>query len=296
MQQRPIGISEDRSDVIRDLAETLNEQAYTSAPSAGEFNANAPGSNGIVLIIDGGPLSWGTVNHVIAHYGPVDVIIDPPEPKSVFLKRRVKLLGRAAVAGQLAFAIVQKVIKSRSQKRIGEIISRYRLNPMRSSAARVHEVATVNSKNCREILKKLNPKVVFVHGTRIIKGRTLNCVDAPFINFHAGINPAYRGQHGAYWARANGDEDHAGITIHLIDEGVDTGQVLYQKKINPKRADNICTYQYLQTATALPFVLGAIDDALAGKLAPVTVKLPSKQWFHPTLWGYLYAGLKRGVW
>jgi hypothetical protein len=57
-------------------------------------------------------------------------------------------------------------------------------------------------------------------------------VPSPFINYHAGINPKYRGQDPAYWARVQGDAEHAGITIHLVDEGVDTGAVLFQTCID----------------------------------------------------------------
>jgi hypothetical protein len=49
-------------------------------------------------------------------------------------------------------------------------------------------------------------------------------------------------------------------------------------------------------ATALPLVIRAVEDALAGQLRPHRVELPSRQWFHPTVWGYYATGLTRGVW
>jgi len=119
---------------------------------------------------------------------------------------------------------------------------------------------------------------------------------APFINYHAGVNPKYRGQNGAYWARSNADADHAGITVHLVDEGVDTGGILYQARAEFEPDDNISTYQHRQIAVALPLLIRAIEDALAGRLEPHQVDLPSRQWFHPTLWAYFKTGLKQGVW
>ena len=86
------------------------------------------------------------------------------------------------------------------------------------------------------------------------------------------------------------------MTIHLVDEGVDTGAVLYQAQVTFDPGDTIATYQYVQAATALPLFVRAIEDALAGRLTPRRVDLPSQKWFPPTLWGYLATGLTRGVW
>ena len=155
---------------------------------------------------------------------------------------------------------------------------------------------SVNSEECRKLLKALTPGVVAVYGTRLLSRATLRAVDAPFINYHAGINPKYRGQHPGYWALASGDIENAGVTIHLVDEGVDTGSVLYQARVPFEEADNIATYQHVQAAFALPLFARALRDGLEGRLNPRTVELPSRQWFPPTLWRYLINGLTQKVW
>ena len=55
--------------------------------------------------------------------------------------------------------------------------------------------------------------------------------------------------------------------MHLVDEGVDTGGVLYQARIAPTLADNFPTYFYLQAAAARPLAVKAVEDALAGRIA-----------------------------
>ena len=40
-----------------------------------------------------------------------------------------------------------------------------------------------------------------------------------------------------------------------------------------------------------PEFLAAID-----RLKPTTPDMPSRQWYHPTVWFYLWTGLTRGVW
>jgi len=86
------------------------------------------------------------------------------------------------------------------------------------------------------------------------------------------------------------------VTVHLFDEGIDTGGVLYQAKVDFAPNDNIATDQHRQMAAALPLLLSAVEDALKGQLRPRRIKLPSRQWFHPTLWGYLRTGLAQQVW
>jgi methionyl-tRNA formyltransferase len=130
----------------------------------------------------------------------------------------------------------------------------------------------------------------------MIREDTLSCIDAPFMNYHAGINPAYRGMNGGYWALARADQMNAGVTVHLVDKGVDTGSILYTAPFKAEPGDNFVTYPFLQAAAGRPLVIKAIEDALSGKLRTRTSDLPSKQWFHPTLWLYLWYGLSRGVW
>ena len=51
-----------------------------------------------------------------------------------------------------------------------------------------------------------------------------------FINVHYGLLPKYRGMHTVAWAMING-ENEVGYTIHEIDDMVDNGDILLQKKI-----------------------------------------------------------------
>jgi methionyl-tRNA formyltransferase len=157
-------------------------------------------------------------------------------------------------------------------------------------------VPSVNSPECIALLRRLKPQVILVVGTRIISRSVLSAVAAPFINYHDGVTPKYRGIHGGYWAAAEGDLKNFGVTVHLVDAGIDTGDVLYQARLTPTANDNYATFPYLQLAAAMPLIEQAVEDALGGALKPLKVDLPSRLWSHPTLWGYVAAGLNRGVW
>ena len=249
----------------------------------------------IVVLTAQGLLSRAVVNGLAARLGPLTVIAEEPESRSAVIRRRIRLLGPITAAGQVALAFALR-LDPRRRQRLARVLSAHALDTNLNPLVTVLTVPSVNSEICRAHLAKLKPAVVAVYGTRLLKRETLAAVSAPFINYHAGITPKYRGQDPAYWALATGDAGNAGITIHLVDEGVDTGAVLYQSAVSFTPDDTIATYQYVQAAAALPLFARAIEDALAGRLAPKTVDLPSRKWFPPTLWGYLATGLTRGVW
>lgn len=256
-----------------------------------------PGSNPLIVVLcAGGPLAWIMINALQQQFGSVVVLEEQPESKAQFIRRRARMLGWASVLGQIAFGIVMKLMHRTSAVRKAEIVRAYGLDPQPSSAVPHYAIESVNSDLCRSTLQRVKPAIVVVIGTRILREETLQCIDAPFINYHAGINPKYRGMNGGYWALAEDDRAHAGVTVHLVDEGVDTGGILYTATFEPTPRDNFVTYFYLQAAVGVPIAIRAVADALHKRLAPQSSSLPSKQWFHPTLWRYVRIGLTKGVW
>lgn len=50
------------------------------------------------------------------------------------------------------------------------------------------------------------------------------------INIHASLLPAYRGSAPINWAIINGEKE-SGVTTMYMDEGMDTGDIIYQEKV-----------------------------------------------------------------
>jgi folate-dependent phosphoribosylglycinamide formyltransferase PurN len=234
--------------------------------------------------------------YLAARFPGLAVIVERNAPRSLLLRRRLKRLGFVRVSGQLAFMAFQRVQRRVSRGRIAEIVRQADLEPRWPDASDLIRVPSVNALECIAHLKRLQPRAILVVGTRIIAEEVLQAVEAPFINYHAGITPKYRGVHGGYWANAEGDPGNFGVTVHLIDKGVDTGDVLYQARLAPSAVDNYSTYPYLQLVAALPLLERAARDAATGTLRPQKVDSPSRLWSHPTLWQYVKTGLRRGVW
>ena len=250
----------------------------------------------IAALTSGGPHAWIMINALRQRFGDFPVIVEDGEPTDVFWRRRRKLLGPLKTASMQAARVPIKLTKRGTWPVIQEMIVTHGLLPDPPKTLTPIQVGSINSDAARNALTKIKPKVVFVVSTRMIGAKTLNCVNAPFINYHSGINPAYRGMYGAYFALANGEPEHFGATVHLVDEGVDTGKVLYQSRVAVDPRDNFHTYLWRLAAGSREIVVTAVRDALDGTLAPYDVDLPSRQYYAPTLGGYVWTGLSRGIW
>lgn len=72
---------------------------------------------------------------------------------------------------------------------------------------------------------------VISYGYRhLLKKLIIKSSDAPIINLHISYLPWNRGAHPNFWSFF--DCTPSGVSIHLIDEGVDTGPILYQRYVN----------------------------------------------------------------
>ncbi|WP_163849198.1 formyl transferase [Pseudooceanicola aestuarii] len=229
-----------------------------------------------------------------AGFNDVMTIVEKPVSKLAMLKHRRRRLGTAVVVGQLAFlALLAPLLRRESAGRRSRLAEEHDLRTTPATGEET-QVDTINDAVVAEILSQARPDVVLVNGTRIIRERTLAAAGCPVINIHAGITPQYRGVHGGYWALRTGDAENFGVTIHQVDRGVDTGDVLRHLRTKPSVEDNFASYPLLQQATALPKLREILDDFPGSiELRPtVNPNDKSRQWYHPTLPGYLLGRLK----
>lgn len=252
----------------------------------------------IVVLATPGPSTDVLVNRLHdAGYDHVTVILEPRQSRRALLRHRWRRLGWLAVAGQVLFMLtVPPLLQARAAGRRAEILRQHGLRTEPIPPELCRRVDNVNSPETIALLRTIDPAAIVLNGTRIVKAAVLQATGAPVINIHAGITPYYRGVHGGYWALWNGEPEAFGATLHLVDEGVDTGAVLHHAYILPQRDDNFVTYPLLQQAAALPALVAALAQMRDGRWMPPPQSAAGagRQWYHPTLMQYL-RGLLRGV-
>ena len=80
-----------------------------------------------------------------------------------------------------------------------------------------------------EFIKKYDAIVSFGY-RHIIKQELLDSIKIPIINLHIAYLPYNKGAHPNFWSFV--ENTPAGITIHEVDKGIDTGRIILNKMID----------------------------------------------------------------
>lgn len=87
------------------------------------------------------------------------------------------------------------------------------------------ERASLRAPDAGELLRSRGIDALVVSGGPVLKPHFYGAADLA-VNLHMGIVPHYRGEHTLFWPLRRGDWEHVGATLHMLDEGIDTGAVL----------------------------------------------------------------------
>ena len=92
-------------------------------------------------------------------------------------------------------------------------------------------VSDINSEDVQFFLNHLNIDLIAVcHFEKVLKKNIIDIPKLGCINLHPSLLPNYRGLSPQHWPIINGDYE-TGITVHFINEGIDTGDIILQRKI-----------------------------------------------------------------
>jgi methionyl-tRNA formyltransferase len=106
---------------------------------------------------------------------------------------------------------------------------------------------------------------------QIFKKRTFDMPPYGTVNCHAGMLPFYRGRNILNWALIN-DEKEFGITVHFVDEGVDTGDIIDQKKFPITDFDNYATLLDKAIKECPQILYGAVKKIISDNAERISQK------------------------
>ena len=98
-------------------------------------------------------------------------------------------------------------------------------------------VLTEKEMSC-ETIKNFSPELsIVVSFGKVIPKDIIDLHKIGILNIHFSLLPKYRGAAPIQWTLLNGEKE-TGVTIFWIDEGIDTGDIFVQEKINVEENDD----------------------------------------------------------
>jgi methionyl-tRNA formyltransferase len=144
-----------------------------------------------------------------------------------------------------------------------------------------------NEKKAEEALKSVAPDAIIFTGGGLIRKNILDIPKIGVVNCHSGILPEYRGMDVVEWPILTDPRSlKMGLTLHLMEKGVDTGPILLQRTIEPKAGDSFSSYRTRLEPAMVDIMLEGIrglrDKIVAYRLQE---KTSGKQYFvmHPRI-------------
>lgn len=130
---------------------------------------------------------------------------------------------------------------------------------------KVHRFNSVNQDESLELIKEIDPKIVYIFGSGIIKKKTINNITCPKINMHFGLSPYYRGE-GIVTALSNEGPKSVGVTIHYLDPNIDSGDIIYQEIPKISKNDNFYSIALKLTILGTKAFYNVYNDIIDGKI------------------------------
>ena len=151
---------------------------------------------------------------------------------------------------------------------------------------RTHDV---NLPECIEFARRKDIDCVAVNGTNLLRAPWFELATEfryGIINIHTGLSPYSRGGNCNLFCTLHGQMQCIGVTVHYIDAGIDSGQILFTDRPRIEPTDNMQSIEYKV------FRLG--EDLLVHALDLIEQKSisPTPQWLHGRLFlrrtGYVF--------
>ena len=131
---------------------------------------------------------------------------------------------------------------------------------------KVQEVSGHNAADCEALLRELQPDVIVVYGTMLIKENIFSQAKICTLNMHTGLSPYYRGDSTLFWPVYYNDKDHLGVTVHQLVPEVDGGDIVYTGRVHYETGDREAHIFAKGVKTGSELYLQAVEDALNGTI------------------------------
>jgi methionyl-tRNA formyltransferase len=132
-----------------------------------------------------------------------------------------------------------------------------------------------NNNDLKSTIQEFSPDIFVVNGYyKIISKEILDLVPFGFIGIHGSLLPAYRGGSPLVWAILLGDS-YSGISLFHFDEGIDSGDIIAQKRFEIGKNDTIAKVLDTVEKLSIDIIDENFNKILSGKSKRIKQKVSS---------------------
>jgi formyl transferase-like protein len=126
------------------------------------------------------------------------------------------------------------------------------------------EVPHLNHAAARSVITRLQPDIIVRVSGGVLKRRIFSLARIVTLNIHHGVAPRIRGLWSIPWGIVEGRCDWIGATVHEIDDGIDTGRIVWRGSPQIAPGDTGTTLLFRAHLEAVEALVTAIRDYAAG--------------------------------
>jgi len=169
----------------------------------------------------------------------VGCVVFPPSThgrRKSFVFKSLDTLKRFGIKFFVFYSIKYIISKLNKSKSVFRILEKNKINTIILNQS-------INNKKSLKVLKELEPDLLIsVLGNEIFKTELINLAKHGCLNLHTSLLPKYRGVMPTFWVLRYNEEE-TGVSVFFVDEGIDTGPILVQKRI---KVENRTQYQLIE--------------------------------------------------
>ncbi|MGP8215895.1 MAG: formyltransferase family protein [Bacteroidia bacterium] len=184
----------------------------------------------VVLTNNGSSYGKKMIQQLEAANIPIEAIVVIKQPLSYHIKLFSYVKKRVGIFEAIIFSI----------KMIMEGIFEKEKKVINYSDFKTKTIFTkgTNSPSTESTLRTLNPDILILAQTGVVRKNILSIAKFGTLNSHPAILPFYRGIDCFKWAMLNGHYSKIGSTVHWVNTGVDTGNIIATIPYEIKAGEN----------------------------------------------------------
>jgi len=159
--------------------------------------------------------------------GCVIASVSPFGKKESFGKKAFKTFNIFGLKFFLTYSIRYIFAMAAKENKVGAVLKKHNI-------PRIELTSSINLPESLERIKNYSPDLLIsIGGNEIFKRPLIDLAEHGCLNLHTAPLPKYRGLMPSFWVLKN-QEKYTAVSVFYVDEGIDSGPILVQEKIEIK--------------------------------------------------------------